>query len=411
LRAAFLVSYFPLLSETFILDQITGLLERGCEVEIFADEPAPGSLVHPEVDAWHLTRMTHLPMMPRNPLLRPFRAIGLAAANLSGLRWAHARSLNFMRYGFPAASLRLFFETDTCVRQRPFDIIHCHFGPNGLRGLALRDAGALRGKLITSFYGYDVSEYLDRRRHNPYTKLFEKADLSLAISQLMRRKLMDMGCDSNRAVVHRLGVNPNLFIPSRRATGEGPVRILTIGRMVEKKGIEYGLRAIASIAPELPRIEYLIIGDGPLKPRIEKMVEALGLREIVRLAGWKSRPEVVSALGQSDILLAPSLTSGSGDQEGTPVVILEAMASALPVVSTLHAGIPEVVENGVSGFLVPEKDGLGLAGALKNLIRNPELRAGMGQCGRSIIEDRHDIGKLNHRLLEIYRELVAAAGH
>ncbi len=409
MRVAFLVSYFPNVSETFILDQITGLIDRGCEVEIFAGERAPRAPVHPEVDAYRLAPMTHLPLRPQHCLWRPFRALGLAAANLPRLRWPHARSLNFLWYGLPAASLRLFFETARCVERPPFDIIHCHFGPNGIRGLALRDIGALSGKLITSFYGYDVSEYLGRRTHNPYRKLFEKADLLLAISQVMRQKLIELGCSPNRAVVHRLGVNPNLFVPGRRVTGEGPVRILTIGRMVPKKGIEYGLRAVAALASEFPRIEYVIIGDGPLKPQIEQMVEGLGLQGIVRLCGWKSRPEIVSALGQADILLAPSLTAASADQEGTPVVIMEAMASGLPVVSTVHAGIPEVVEDGVSGFLVSEKDVLGLAGALKHLACNPELRAGMGQHGRSIIQDRHDIKKLNDRLIGIYRERATEA--
>jgi colanic acid/amylovoran biosynthesis glycosyltransferase len=124
---------------------------------------------------------------------------------------------------------------------------------------------------------------------------------------------------------------------------------------------------------------------------------------VVRLPGWKSRPEVVSAIHQADILLAPSLTAPSGDQEGTPVAILEAMAAGLPVVSTVHAGIPEVVENGVSGFLVAERDVLGLAAALQRLACNPELRGSMGQQGRSTILDRHDIAKLNDRLIEIYR--------
>lgn len=408
MRVAFLVSYFPVISETFILDQITGLIERGCEVEIFPDEPAPKSLVHPEVNGYRLADLTHLPTRPWNYLWRPFRALGMAAANLRGLHLPHARSLNFLRYGFPAASLRLFFETATCVKRRPFDVIHCHFGPNGLRGLALREIGALGGKLIVSFYGYDVSEYLRGRKRNPYAKLFESADLLLAVSQVMRQRLVDLGCDARRVVVHRLGVNPNLFSPARHVTGEGPIRILSIGRMVPKKGFEYGLRAVAAAAPELAPFEYVIIGDGPLRPRIEQMVDDLGLRGVVRLTGWQPRPAVVSAMSQADILLAPSLTAGSADQEGTPVVILEAMASGLPVVSTLHAGIPEVVDDGVSGLLVPEQDVSGLSGALKQLAHNPELRAGMGRQGRSIIEQRHDVRKLNDRLLEIYRERAAA---
>ena len=403
---AFLVSQFPCISETFILDQITGLIDRGCDVEIFADIPSSDAPIHPEVDPHRLTARVHLPNLPRNPAWRPFRAMGLAAAYLPRMGWRAGRSLNVLRYGWRAASLRLFFETVACAERPPFDLIHGHFGPNGLRGLALRNIGALSGKLITTFYGYDLSEFVQRRRSNPYRKLFANGDLTLAISETMRERLIALGSDPGRVIVHRLGVNPTLFSPSRRVAGDGKIRILTIGRMVPKKGLEYGLRSVAAVAAGAPGIEYTIIGDGPLRPHLERMTGELKLRQVVRFRGWQTRPEVVSALHQADILLAPSVTSENGDQEGTPVVILEAMAAGIPVVSTLHAGIPEIVENGVSGILVAERDVAALAGALTNLMGNPELRAGMGRHGRAAITERHDIDKLNDRLMEIYREAM-----
>lgn len=288
----------------------------------------------------------------------------------------------------------------------PFDVIHCHFGPNGLRGLGLRDSGALRGKLVTSFYGYDVSEFPRRQKSNPYTRLFAQGDLFLVISQEMRSKLIELGCDPKRIQVQPLGVKPRMFPPAIRAATNGPIRILSIGRMVAKKGMEYGLRAVAALFREEPHLEYVIIGDGPLRTDIERLIDDLGLGNIVRLAGWKTRPEIVKALGDADVLLAPSVTAESGDREGTPVVIMEALASGVPVVSTLHAGIPEVLEEGVSGFLVPERDVPSLAGALRRLVRSPELRARMGERGRSAMQERHDIGALNNRLLGIYRKLA-----
>ncbi len=403
MRVAFLVSSFPTISETFILDQIRGLIKRGCDVQIFAAQPGTDTAVHPDVEAHGLMKVRHLAEMPESYVERPWRAVQVAAANPQALGLAHVRSLNFLRHGPPAASLRLFFDTAACAGQGPFDIIHCHFGPNGIRGLALHDIGALRGKLITSFYGYDVSEYPRQRRGNPYKRLFARGDLFLAISEHMRRKLMDLGCDANRILVHPLGVQPALFPAARQASAESPIRILSIGRMVPKKGMEYALRAVAALVSEEPRVQYTIIGDGPLRPKIERMVDELGLKRIVHLAGWKRRPEVVSALAETDILLAPSVTAESGDEEGTPVVIMEAMASGIPVVSSLHAGIPEVVQDGVSGFLAPERDVVGLRSALARLIKNRELRAGMGAQGRSAIAERHDINKLNYRLLELYQ--------
>lgn len=411
MRVAFLVTSFPSVSETFILDQITGLIDLGCDVEIFAALPETQCAVHPEVDAYRLMELRHLSRMPESYVRRPWQAIRLAALTRRGLgwrrlAWPHARSLNFLRHGPSAASLRFFFDTLACAGRPPFDIIHCHFGPNGLRGLALSDIGALHGKLVTSFYGYDVSEFPQQRRSNPYTKLFARGDRFLAISQEMRQKLVELGCEPNRILVQPLGVKPRMFAPARLSAPGRPVRILSIGRMVPKKGIEYGLMAVAALIREETNIEYVIIGDGPLRRKIESFVEDLGLGSIVRLVGWALRPEIVRALGDADILLAPSVTSESGDQEGTPVVIMEALAAGVPVVSTWHAGIPEVVRDGFSGFLAPERDVPRLVNALQLLIRNPEWRARMGAQGRASIEERHDIGKLNNRLLEIYRDIA-----
>jgi colanic acid/amylovoran biosynthesis glycosyltransferase len=106
---------------------------------------------------------------------------------------------------------------------------------------------------------------------------------------------------------------------------------------------------------------------------MERMVEDLALGRVVQLTDWKSRPEIVSSLGETDILLAPSITADSGDEEGTPVVIMEALASGVPVISTLHAGIPEVVQDGGSGYLVPERDVPQLASVLTRLVQSPEL--------------------------------------
>jgi colanic acid/amylovoran biosynthesis glycosyltransferase len=404
MRVAFLVIAFPTISETFILDQITGLIDLGCEVEIFAAQPETAASVHPEVGEYGLMKLRHVPMMPESYVRRPVHAIRMAARRGRGLGLPHLRSLNVFRYGPPAASLRLFFETMAFANRPRFDVIHCHFGPNGVRGLDLCDTGALHGKkLITSFYGYDVSEFPLARRRNPYTKLFARGDLFLALSREMKQKLIQLGCPAKRIVVHPLGVNPALFPLKPKWQQSRAVRILTIGRMVPKKGMGCALKAVAALIREHSNIEYVIIGDGPLRAHLEGLTRSLGITNAVRFAGWEPRPEVLKALSEADILLAPSVTSASGDQEGTPVVIIEALACGVPVVSTLHAGIPEVVDNGISGFLVPERQPHALALALERLVRDPKLRESMGAWGWAAMRDRHDIRMLNENLMRIYR--------
>jgi len=402
-RIAFLVSTFPTVSETFILDQVTGLIDRGHDVEIFPVLSESKAAVHPEVEARGLPGRRYLPPMPEAFWGRPAAAIRLALSQRGKIGGVQAKSLNFLRYGARAASLRLFFETAAIAARPRFDVIHAHFGPNGVRGLALREIGAVQGPLITSFYGYDVSEF-PKGRSNPYGRLFAEGERFLAISGDMKSKLIGLGCEPARILVHPLGVKTDLFTAAEGSRPGETLRITTIGRMVPKKGYEFGLRAVAELVREVPGIRYRIIGDGPLRPVIEKMVDELGLGGVVELAGWQSRPEVVRALHETDILLAPSITAESGDEEGTPVVIMEAFASGIPVVSSFHAGIPEVVRHGVSGFLAPEGDVAQLAAGLGQLAGSAEMRRRMGVAGRADIRRNHDIDKLNDQLIEIYSE-------
>jgi colanic acid/amylovoran biosynthesis glycosyltransferase len=155
-----------------------------------------------------------------------------------------------------------------------------------------------------------------------------------------------------------------------------------------------------------PYIEYKIAGDGHLKNALQKLIEDLKVSNNVKLLGWQRQDQVIELLRESDILLAPSVTSQNGDREGIPVAIVEALAGGLPVLSTLHSGISEAVQNGESGFLVPERDADALAEKLEYLIEHSELWPEMGRKGRSYVEEHYDIEKLNDRLVEIYQRLL-----
>jgi colanic acid/amylovoran biosynthesis glycosyltransferase len=418
MRVAFLVSSFPALSETFILDQIAGLIDRGCDVTIFAEcsQRSGETETHPDVAAYQLEQRTVRLELP--PLgLRPLQAGGVLLSR-QDRKSSLIRCLNLFRYGARAASLRLFFDAANTARHAPFDVVHAHFGPNGIRALPLLESGALQGKLVTSFYGYDVSQYPKERGGNPYRALFRTGDRFLALSNRMRARLQELGCPDERLLVHPLGIDPAKFAGESTAglpltSDRGMFRVLTIGRFVEKKGILDGLKAFALFTRQLSpgaRAEYLIVGDGLLRAQVERMISELGLEEgnpagQVKLLGWKTRPEIANLLGECQVLLAPSRTASTGDEEGTPVVLMEASASALPVVSTRHAGIPETVEDGVTGFLVNQGDTAGLAAALSQLLKSPDLRTRMGLAGRERIMERHNIHTLNDQLLELYREV------
>ena len=312
-----------------------------------------------------------------------------------------------LKYRKHLRPLRLLYAAIPLLGKRQYDIIHCHFGPNGLKGSLLRDIGAIQGKLITTFHGYDMSNYPKEMGDHVYKRLFDKGDFLLPISEYWRQRLIELGCDDKKIIVHRMGIDCKRFsfIPCR-LHANGPVKIVTIARLVEKKGVELGISAVAKLAKVTRNIQYNIVGDGTLKEDLEQLIQDLHLGDRVKLLGWKQQEEIAEILNNSHILLAPSVTSKDGDQEGIPVALMESMAVGLPIVSTQHSGIPELIQNGVSGFLVAERDVDALAGRLCYLIEHPEIWPEMGRAGRKFVEDHHDIDKLNDRLVEIYKRLL-----
>ena len=410
MKIAFVVVEFPALSETFILNQITGLIDRGHEVDIYANVARKEPKIHSDVKKYNLLNRTYYwPQRPKNKIFCALKGLELLFTNFFKEPGILLRSLNVFKYGKRAGSLLLLYPTIMLLRQQQssYDIIQCHFGFSGLSSVFLRDIGVLRGKLITTFHGFDLTGNLQTAGDRIYEPLFEMGDLFMPISIHWKRRLIELGCDEKKITVHRMGIDCQKFaFTPRQLNADGRIRLLTIARLVEKKGVEYSIRAVAELAKINRNIEYNIVGDGILREHLEQLVQELDVVDIVNLLGWKHEQEVIKILNTSNILLAPSVTSQAGDQEGIPVVLMEAMAMGLPVITTQHSGIPELVENGVSGFLVPERDVDALVEKLTYLVKHPEVWAMMGQAGRACVEEYFNIDKLNNKLVEIYRELV-----
>ena len=406
LKIAVFVDVFPALSETFVLNQITGLIDLGHDISIFASQRPVDPTEHPDVERYRLRERCRYLDMPENRWVRRVKAlyqlIRYAPRHLA-VPW---RSLNAFRYGSDARSLLLFYWAVRLLGNDRFDIIHCHFGPQGQVIALLREFGGIRGELVTTFHGYDMS-IVPRRNPDAYRYLFTHGDLFLTVSTVWKERLLELGCNPNRIIVHRMGADLARFEYMSRSHEPGrPPRILTVGRMVEKKGIAYGLQAIAEVIKHHGPVHYSIAGNGPLRPQLEKLVAELNLENYVTFYGWQNQDEVLSLMRASDIILAPSVTAQNGDQEGIPVTLMEAMATGMPVISTWHSGIPELVEDGVSGLLVPERDPDSLKKALLRLLDEPERWEGMGRAGRAKVERDHDVRMLNPQLVRIFQTLA-----
>ncbi|GBC76660.1 GDP-mannose-dependent alpha-(1-6)-phosphatidylinositol monomannoside mannosyltransferase [bacterium HR08] len=288
-------------------------------------------------------------------------------------------------------------------------LVHAHFGPTGV--LVLAAARRLEVPLLTSFYGYDVSalgrDPLWRAR---YRTLFARGDLFLVEGPYMRERLLRLGCPPEKVRIQRIAIDPEAFPFRPRAWRQGPVRLLQVGRLVEKKGHEYTLRAFARVRARVRASEVYIIGDGPLGPRLRRLAEELGIAEAVRWMGALPRTAYREVAERCHLLVQPSVVAADGDDEGgAPTVLLEMQASGMPIVATRHADIPAIVREGESARLVPERDVAALADALLELIENPHHWRAMAEAGRAFVLEHHDIRREAPRLEALYESLIEAS--
>jgi colanic acid/amylovoran biosynthesis glycosyltransferase len=413
MKIAFLVWNFPVLSEPFILNQITGLIERGHEVDIYScavDSPAlTVDKIHPDVEKYQLRLRTYYAAKrPKNLWLSWLKALRLIGSNL-GKNPRFCWQLLLILLSQKSQAHKLFYRAIPLINHSQYDIIHCQFGTLGMVGLALKEARIIQGKLITTFRGIDISRYVAEKGVDAYKPLFQKGDFFLANCEFFRQKAISIGCNPAQIVVHGSGIDCQKFIFKPRSLNPGEiVRIATTGRLVEKKGITYCIQAIAQLVPDYPNLEYNIIGDGELRTELESLIQQLQLGKFVKILGWKNQQEIIEILDKSHLFLAPSITAQDGNQDAPVNTLKEAMAMGLPVISTYHGGIPELVEDGVSGFLVPEKNIEAIAEKLRYLITHPHQWEAMGKAGREKVLSNYDKGKLNDELVQIYQSLLTA---
>lgn len=395
MRIAFFVGTFPSLSAHFILNQMTGVIDRGHELDIFAAMPGPAHHAQPIVlDYGLLQRTFPLP----NVFFRSKRIRHAVQPN------GNPAATNLLKSLESSKSRSLVLQE---IRQRPYDIIHCQFGVYGLRAVSWRALRMLPGKIVTSFRGYDATRIPREKRPGIYRPLFDRGDLFLPVSESIRDRLVRLGCDERKILVHRSGIDTTKFpFVERRPPKQGEIRLATVARLVPKKGLEYAIRAVARLARRRRDIRYEIIGRGPLKQTLKRIVRELDAEEYITLSGWKCHDDLSVLLGRAHILICPSVTAKSGDQEGIPNVLKEAMATGMPVVATRHGGIPELVTDGQNGFLVAEQDEVGLAERINHLIENPQVWSSLGRAARRTVEEQYDSNRLNDQLVDIYQDIA-----
>lgn len=314
-----------------------------------------------------------------------------------------ARLLRFLATATPTQYL-------AGLRGRGLELLHAHFSIDGLYALPL--ARALDVPLVTTLHGFDITTSRQHflRSGRPalvrYAMLQDrlKADGSLfiCVSRFIRDAALKAGMPEHKLRVHYIGIDTSQF---EATPVESRPRFVHVARLVEKKGTRYLLDAFGQVHQKHPDILLDVIGDGPLRAELEAQAVDLGISKSVRFLGVQPHDKVRSTLQGASALVLPSVTAASGDAEGLGIVLLEASATGVPVIGTYHGGIPEAVEEGKTGLLVPERDVHALALALDTLVSDASLQQRMGLAAREFARTRFDIHRQSAELEGHYTEL------
>ncbi|UCI07719.1 glycosyltransferase [Mesorhizobium sp. B1-1-8] len=383
MKICFVVDKFPSLSETFVLDQIAGCLERGMEVGVVCNETTFGRDRNIDDRRWQA-----LPgkvvcwwggLGRYRPLLRKW----------SGRLWD---------------KLSTAIDVVHAHKLQKADVIVAHFGTNGLRVARAIKRGRISAPLVTIYHGNDVGGPMHDNTLARYRPVFENGVLHLPVNAFFRDALIEAGAAPEKVLVHHMGVRPGEMEYRWRSWEHDTIRFISVCRLTEKKGIGYALRALAS----LPRRDwiYSVIGGGELLEGLKRLAVELGIADRVSFLGPRPHAEVKQRLRDAHVFVLPSVGARDGDIEGIPVALMEAMAAGLTVVSTYHSGIPELIEDGKTGFLAPERDVAALARKLTWIAENPKLCEPIALAARRKIEADFNADMLNERFAQIATELA-----
>jgi glycosyltransferase involved in cell wall biosynthesis len=389
LRVAYIMSRFPKLTETFVLYEMLAVEQQDVDVEIYPLQRERASTVHPE--AVPLTRRAHyLPLVSAEILRAHLYFLRRSPAVYLATLWTLLRA-NFGSLRFFAGALA-FFPKSVCFARRMADTgvahVHAHFASHP--ALAAFVIHRLTG-IPFSFTAHGSD--LHRDQHMLREKVRE-ADFVAAISEFNRRIIVDACGEfaAAKTVVIHCGVDTGVFRPPAEPPKDGDrFAILCIGTLHEVKGQRYLIEAARGLAERNVDFVCELIGSGPDRAALERQVEDAGLTARIRFLGECKREQVAARLAAADVVVAPSVPTSNGRREGIPVVLMEAAASGKPIVASGISGIPELVEEGQQGYLVPPRDVAALTEALLRLARDASLRRELGTAGREKVLREFDL--------------------
>lgn len=291
-------------------------------------------------------------------------------------------------------------------KEKPI-LIHAHFGTSALEILPI--AKQLNIPMITTFHGFDASSLLNNKCYlNQLKELFSYSDI-LTVSNIMRKQIISLGSGINNTKCIYIGIPIEKFkyidripIAIKHKNGE-KITFLQISNFVEKKGHQYTLLAFSELLKTRSNATLILVGNGPLRERMINFASELKIQQSVKFIKHTNTDNVINLMNNADCFLHHSVTASNGDKEGIPTVLMEAMSTGLPVISTNHAGIPELIQPNINGYLVEERDIKNYVIALESIY---EDNGSIGRNARLTIEKDFNMDVQIQSLINKYAEIL-----
>ena len=384
------MSRFPKITETFILFEMIEQERNGMLIELYPLLREHQPVSHPEAEKYLERAHFH-----------PFASFSILRANWHYMRrqpktyfkmLAEVLGGTFGSFNFFAGALgvlpksvRFAYE----MEKQGITHVHAHFCNHP--AVAALIIHRLTG-INFSFTAHGTDLHVERRMLD---KKVRAAVFAVAISSYNMEMMVEECGEWARDKIHLIhcGIDPDVFMPRSEENSAGPLKIICVASFEKVKGHEYLVEACRLLQERSVDFICHLIGEGPVRSRVEKQISAAGLGDKIILHGSRPRLEVMKMLRHAEVMVLPSVPMPRGDREGIPVALMEAMAVGLPVVSSRLSGIPELVESGRTGILVPPRDVKGLANALQQLYEEPNLRHCMGKAGREKVLNEFNLKK------------------
>lgn len=290
-------------------------------------------------------------------------------------------------------------------KQNKVQILHVHFGYHGVKLFRLKRK--LQIPMVCSFYGDDAFAHAQIEEAKvKYKRLFKEADRILVLGPYMKSQLIALGCDKSKILIHHLGIDTDkIFFKRRIISKDGKIRFLIASSFVKKKGIELAIKALSKFKYQY---DFLldIIGDGSLRTQIETLIDQTGMKDKVTLHGYKPYNYFIELAYQCDVFIQASLTTEDNRKEGTPMAIVDAMATGMAIISTKHSDIPEIVKDNEHGYLAEENDVVSLEECIQKFFDDPTKIDAFSSNGRKWVEKEFNARIQTAKLEGYYTELI-----